>query len=60
LHHAGKVSADEAARIAHDEFEKYRMDRSKKMVSDFDKAVKELEKMKTTLAKNVESAEGEE
>jgi hypothetical protein len=60
LHDAGKVSADEAARIAQDEFEKYRMERNKNMVSDFDKAVKELERMKSTLAKSAESAEEEE
>jgi hypothetical protein len=57
LHHAGKVSADEAARIAQDEFEKYRMERSKNMVSDFDKAVKELEKMKSNPTEGMEHME---
>jgi hypothetical protein len=43
LQNAGKVSAEEAARKAVDEFEKYRTERIKNHISDFDKAVKELE-----------------
>ena len=44
LQNAGKVSAEEAARKAVDEFEKYRVERIKNHISDFDKAIKELEK----------------
>jgi hypothetical protein len=44
LTHAGKVSAETAAQKAEAEFDKYRTKRSKKMISDFDLAVKELEK----------------
>jgi hypothetical protein len=44
LQNAGKVSAEEAAKKAVDEFEKYRSDRIKNHISDFDKAVKELSK----------------
>jgi len=44
LHNAGKVTAEEAARKAIDEFEKYRLERIKNHISDFDKAIKELEK----------------
>ena len=44
LHNAGKVSTEEAARKAIDEFEKYRSDRMKNHISDFDKAIKEIEK----------------
>jgi len=44
LHNAGKVSAEEAAKKAVDEFEKYRSERIKNHISDFDKAVKELAK----------------
>ncbi|MBA4410694.1 MAG: virulence RhuM family protein [Bacteroidota bacterium] len=43
LQNAGKVRAEEAARKAGDEFEKYRADRLKNHISDFDKAVKALE-----------------
>ncbi len=43
LTHAGTVSAEAAARKAEVEFEKYSKERDKKMVSDFDLAVKELE-----------------
>ncbi len=46
LTHAGFISHDEAVQKATDEFEKYRIERDKKMVSDFDLAVKELEKNK--------------
>lgn len=44
LQNAGKVSAEEGAKKALDEFEKYRSERSKNHISDFDKAIKELEK----------------
>ncbi len=44
LQNAGKVSAEEATRKAIDEFEKYRSERIKNHISDFDKAIKELEK----------------
>lgn len=44
LTHAGNVSADAAAEKAEAEFDKYRTQRSKNMISDFDLAVKELEK----------------
>ncbi|HAQ20914.1 MAG TPA: cell filamentation protein Fic [Prolixibacteraceae bacterium] len=43
LQNAGKVRAEEAARKAGDEFEKYRTDRLKNHISDFDKAIKALE-----------------
>ncbi len=46
LSHAGKVSADAAAHKAAAEFEKYRAERSRNMVSDFDRAVKALAKKK--------------
>ncbi len=44
LHNAGSVSADDAAAKAREEFEKYREIREKNLVSDFDRAVKEIEK----------------
>ena len=44
LTHAGNVSADAAAQKADAEFEKYRTERNRNMVSDFDRAVNELEK----------------
>jgi hypothetical protein len=44
LTHAGNVSADAAAQKAEAEFDKYRAERSKSIISDFDLAVKELEK----------------
>jgi len=44
LTHAGSISAEAAAQKAEEEFEKYRIERDKKMISDFDLAVKELEK----------------
>jgi hypothetical protein len=44
LQNAGKVSAEEAATKAIDEFDKYRSERIKNHISDFDKAIKELEK----------------
>ena len=43
LANAGSVSAEQAAQKAEEEFEKYRKDRNKNYVSDFDRAVKELE-----------------
>jgi hypothetical protein len=47
LTHAGNVSADAAVQKAEAEFDKYRTQRSKIMISDFDLAVKELEKKGT-------------
>jgi len=44
LQNAGKVSAEEAAKKAVDEFEKYQSERIKNHISDFDKAIKELGK----------------
>ncbi|HLP46727.1 MAG TPA: virulence RhuM family protein [Candidatus Kapabacteria bacterium] len=44
LTHAGNVSAETAAQKAEVEFDKYRAERSKAMISDFDLAVKALEK----------------
>lgn len=44
LTNAGKISAEKAEKIANAEYEKYRADESKKMVSDFDKEVKKIEK----------------
>jgi hypothetical protein len=44
LSHAGSISAEAAIQKAEEEFEKYRIERDKKMISDFDLAVKELEK----------------
>ena len=41
---AGKISAEAAAKKAQDEFEKYRTERNKNRISDFDKAVKALAK----------------
>jgi hypothetical protein len=41
------VTADAAAQKAEVEFDKYRAQRSKNMISDFDLAVKELEKKGT-------------
>lgn len=40
LKDAGKVSAEQAAIKAQDEFEKYRKERDKNYISDFDMAVK--------------------
>jgi len=40
---AGSVSAEQAAQRAEEEFEKYRKSRNKNYISDFDRAVKELE-----------------
>ncbi len=44
LQNAGKVSSEEAAKKALDEFDKYRSERIKNHISDFDKAIKELTK----------------
>jgi hypothetical protein len=44
LPHAGKVSSEIAAPKAEAEFDKYRAERSKNMISDFDLALKEFEK----------------
>ncbi len=43
LANAGSVSAEQAAKKAEDEFEKYRKERDKNYVSDFDRAVKHIE-----------------
>jgi hypothetical protein len=44
LHHAGSVSADQAAKKAQEEFEKYTRENDKNHISDFDRAVKQIEK----------------
>ena len=44
LQNAGKVSSEEAVKKALDEFDKYRSERIKNHISDFDKAIKELAK----------------
>ncbi|MFC1617219.1 virulence RhuM family protein [Candidatus Margulisiibacteriota bacterium] len=44
LTHAGNISSEAAQQKANDEFEKYRLERSRSLISDFDRAVKELEK----------------
>lgn len=43
LTHAGTVSADDAAKKAEQEFDKYRKEQDKNYISDFDKAVKMIE-----------------
>ena len=43
LTNAGSVSAEQAAKKADDEFEKYRKERDKNYVSDFDRTVKDIE-----------------
>lgn len=43
LTHAGTVSADDAAKKADQEFDKYRKEQDKNYISDFDKAVKMIE-----------------
>jgi len=43
LANAGSVSAEHAAQKAEEQFEKYRKDRDKNYVSDFDRAVKDIE-----------------
>ncbi|MDQ1354697.1 MAG: hypothetical protein QG657_5006 [Acidobacteriota bacterium] len=52
LSHAGNVSAEAAAQKADEEFDKYRAERSKTMISDFDLAVKELEKKEISFVQN--------
>jgi hypothetical protein len=47
LTNAGNISAEAASKKADEEFGKYRIERDKKMISDFDIAVKELEKQET-------------
>lgn len=44
LTNAGKISAAKAGRKAKAEFEKYRKERDKNYISDFDKEVKKLSK----------------
>jgi len=44
LTNAGSISADEAAQKAQEEFGKYRKEKDKNRISDFDKAVKKLTK----------------
>lgn len=44
LTNAGKISADKAGQKAEAEYEKYRKERDKKFVSDFDREVKKLSK----------------
>lgn len=44
LHNAGTISAEDASKKAVDEFEKYRKFRIQSHISDFDRAIKELEK----------------
>ena len=43
LANAGRVSSEQAAQKAEEEFKKYRKDQDKNYVSDFDRAVKDLE-----------------
>jgi hypothetical protein len=44
LHSAGSITAEAASRKAEDEFEKYRKERDKNYISDFDREVKRLDK----------------
>jgi len=44
LANAGKISAEKASKKAEAEFEKYRKDRDKKHISDFDREVRKIEK----------------
>jgi len=44
LTNAGKISAEKAEKIANAEYEKYRTEKSKKIISDFDKEVENIEK----------------
>lgn len=49
LNHAGKISSKKANEKAEKEFEKYRKERDKNYISDFDKEVKKiLEKKKSS------------
>lgn len=43
LTHAGKVSAEQAIEKAESEFKKYKRDRDKEYISDFDRAIKTIE-----------------
>lgn len=43
LTHAGKVSAEQAIEKAEEEFKKYKKDRDKDYISDFDRAIKTIE-----------------
>lgn len=43
LTNAGKISAEKAERLANKEYEKYHAEKSKKIISDFDKEAKRLE-----------------
>ena len=45
LANAGKISAEKASKKAETEFEKYRKDRDKKHISDFDREVRKIEKI---------------
>jgi hypothetical protein len=49
LQNAGKVSAEDAAKKAGIEFEKFREERMKNHISDFDRAIKELERKNNKL-----------
>jgi len=60
LNHAGNVSADAAAQKAEAEFDKYWVERSKNMISDFDLAVKELEKKERVLTGGIGNMDNEE
>lgn len=60
LTHAGKISSVAAKHKAEEEFDKYRTERSKAMVSDFDLLVKELEKKNKSLPKRTHSPEESE
>jgi hypothetical protein len=44
LKNAGKISAEKAEQIANAEYEKFRNEKNKKIVSDFDNEVKKIEK----------------
>lgn len=52
LKNAGKMSAERAEQIARAEYEKYRAEESKKIVSDFDTEVKKIEKSVTSKKKS--------
>lgn len=47
LTHAGKVSAEQAIEKAESEFKKYKKDRDKDYISDFDRATKAIEQKAT-------------
>ncbi|MDQ1354695.1 MAG: Cell filamentation protein Fic, partial [Acidobacteriota bacterium] len=52
LTHSGNVSAEAAAQKAEEVFDKYSAERTKTMISDFDIAVKELEKKEKFIIQN--------